>query len=124
MNLHIAAQSTPDLTLHILLEPQPNGHVWATVPALLNCSVEGANREEALQAIQRLLSERLATVEVLPVHISDKGETSSDSEYSWLPFLGMFKDDPYFAEIADELQAKRQIEDDEEIEIDWIEPNP
>ena len=70
MNLHVTAQSLSDITLHILLEQQANGHVWATVPALQNCALERATREEALEAIQQLLSERLATVEVLPVHIS------------------------------------------------------
>jgi predicted RNase H-like HicB family nuclease len=123
MNLHIATHSSPDMTLHILLEQQPNGHVWATVPALPNCSVERATREEALEAIQHLLSERLATVEVLPVHISAHVAPPLP-QYSWLPFLGMFKDDPYFAKIADELWAKRQVEDDTEIAIDEIEPNP
>lgn len=122
MNLHVNAQSTSEVMLHILLEPKANGHVWATVPALPNCSVERATREEAIEAIQQLLLERLATIEVLPVRVLDQTE-ASDLESSWLPFLGMFKDDRYFAEIADELRAKRQNEDDEEIAIDWIEPN-
>jgi hypothetical protein len=34
----------------------------------------------------------------------------------------MFKDDPYFAEISEELWAKRQSDDDDEIPIDWTEP--
>lgn len=122
MNLHVASQASPDIMLHILLEQQPNGHVWASVPALPNCSVDRATREEAIEAIQQLLSERLAAIEVLPVKISNS-DTPSIPTYTWKPFLGMFKDDPYFAEIADELRAKRQVEDDEEIEIDWIEPN-
>lgn len=123
MNLHVTSQSSSDITLHILLEQQANGHFWATVPTLPNCSVERATKEEAMEAIQQLLLERLSTVEVLPVQVSDRTNISSTSAPSWKPFLGMFKDDPYFAEIADELWAKRQVENDEEIEIDWIEPN-
>jgi hypothetical protein len=123
MNLHVTAQSSPDITLHILLEQQANGHFWATVPTLPNCSVERATKEEAIEAIQQLLLERLSTVEVLPVSVSASATIPSTSALSWKPFLGVFKDDPYFAEIADELWANRQVENDEEIEIDWIEPN-
>jgi predicted RNase H-like HicB family nuclease len=124
MNLHIAAQSSPDFTLHILLEQQPNGHIWATVPALPNCAVERSTREEALEAIQQLISERLTSVEVLPIHVTSIAESVSSTAPSWQPFLGIFKDDPYFAAIADQLRAKRQVDDDEEISIDWIQPNP
>jgi predicted RNase H-like HicB family nuclease len=124
MNLQLVSQSPPDFTLHILLEQQPNGHTWANVPALPNCAVERSTREEALEAIQRLISERLTSVEVLPIHISPTPHSASPTPQSWQPFLGMFKDDPYFAAIADELWAKRQSEDDEEISIDWTEPTP
>jgi predicted RNase H-like HicB family nuclease len=117
MNPHTFFSNPTDLTLHILLEPQNNGHVLAQVPALPNCTLERSTREEALAAIQQLLSEKLATVEVVPVHVSPTSPPTS----SWKPFLGKFKDDPYLTEIAAELWAKRQTEDDEEISIDWIE---
>ncbi|NJO40229.1 MAG: hypothetical protein HC769_29410 [Cyanobacteria bacterium CRU_2_1] len=70
MNLHVAAQSSSDITLHILLEQQANGHIRATVPALQNCSVERATREEALEAIQQLLLERLAAIKACVALIS------------------------------------------------------
>ncbi len=124
MNLQVSSPSATDITLHILLEPQANGHFWATVPALPNCSIKRETREEALEAIQQLLAERLANIEVIPVHLAAQADEPSTRENSWLPFLGMFKDDPLFAEIADEIQAKRQVNEDEEINIDWIEPNP
>jgi predicted RNase H-like HicB family nuclease len=120
MDLHTPSPTSADITLHILLEQQTNGRILAQVPALPNCTLERSTREEALEAIQQLLSEKLATVEVLPVHISPTPTSSETS--SWKPFLGMFKDDSYFAEIADELWAKRQTDDEEEISIDWIEP--
>ncbi|PSB19478.1 hypothetical protein C7B65_11205 [Phormidesmis priestleyi ULC007] len=123
MNLHAASQSSTDITWHILLEQQANGCVLATVPALPNCTLERSSREEALAAIRQLLSDRLASVEVLPVHISPTADSASSKEQSWPPFLGLFKDDRYFAELADELWAKRQVEDNEEISIEWIEPN-
>jgi predicted RNase H-like HicB family nuclease len=105
------------MTLHILLERQSNGHVLAQVSSLPGCTLERATREEAIEAIQKLLSEKLATVKLLPVHVLSQ---PSSSTQSWKPFLGMFKDDPYFAEISEELWAKRQSDDDEEIPIDWI----
>jgi predicted RNase H-like HicB family nuclease len=122
MNLQVTSLAANDITLHILLEPQANGRIWANVPELPNCALERATRDEALEAIQHLLAERLATVEVVPVHISPPANSSSFPAHSWQPFLGLFKDDPYFATIADELWAKRQVEDNAEIAIDWIEP--
>jgi predicted RNase H-like HicB family nuclease len=119
MNLRTTSPDSTGITLHILLEQQADGQILARVPALPNCTLERSTREEAIEAIQQLLSEKLSTVEVLPVHISPP---SPALPHSWKPFLGMFKDDPYFAEIADELWAKRQIEDESEISIDWIEP--
>lgn len=124
MNLHTATESKNDITLHILLEQQPNTEFRASIPALPNCTLERATREEALEAIQHLLSERLTTLEVLPVQIQVTADASSTQTHSWKPFLGMFKDDPYFSAIADELWAKRQLEDDEEIEVDSSELNP
>jgi predicted RNase H-like HicB family nuclease len=80
MNLQTSSSTTPDMTLHILLEQQSNGHVLMQVPALPNCTLERSTREEALEAIQQLLSEKLATVEVLPVHVSS---TPSPKPQSW-----------------------------------------
>jgi predicted RNase H-like HicB family nuclease len=105
MNLQTSSSTTPHITLHILLEQQSNGHVLVRIPALPNCTLERSTKEEALEAIQQLLAEDLATVEVLPVHVSP---TPSSQPQSWKPFLGMFKDDPYFAEISEKLWAKRQ----------------
>jgi predicted RNase H-like HicB family nuclease len=124
MKLHTASESQNEIALHILLEQQPNTQFRASIPALPNCTLERATREEALEAIQHLLSERLATLEVLPVQIPVTADASSTQAHSWKPFLGMFKDDPYFTAIADELWAKRQLEDDEEIAVDLSESNP
>ena len=107
MNLHVSSIQS-SASLHILLEPQTDGQIRASVPALLDCAVSRATREEAISAIQQLLSERLSTLEVLAVDLNP----SQEPEKPWMKFAGVFKDDPDFAAIVKALREEREIEED------------
>lgn len=107
MNLHVSPIQS-SASLHILLEQQSDGQVRASVPALLDCVVSRATREEAITAIQQLLSERLFTLEILAVDLNPPQEP----EKPWMKFAGAFKNDPDFAAIVKSLREEREIDDD------------
>jgi hypothetical protein len=107
MNLQVFPVQ-PSSFFHILLEQQSDGQVRASVPALLDCFVIRATREDAITAIQHLLSDRLATVEVLGVD----WDAPQTDEQPWMKFAGVFKHDPDFAAIVKTLRDEREIDDD------------
>ncbi|GAP93513.1 hypothetical protein NIES2104_00190 [Leptolyngbya sp. NIES-2104] len=67
-----------------------------------------ATREDAIAAIQQLLSERLSTIEVLAVDLNPTQEL----EKPWMKFAGVFKNDPDFMAIVKALREEREIDDD------------
>jgi hypothetical protein len=107
MNLQVSSVQ-PSASLQILLEQQPDGQIRALVPALPDCSVSRATREDAIAAIQQMLSDRLSTLEILAVDLNP----SQEAEKPWMKFAGVFKNDPDFAAIAQAIRAERDVEDD------------
>jgi len=87
----------------ILIEPSTDGQTTATVLELPLFQVKASDRETALQEIQRLLAQRLASAEVVSVSIPTPG-----NENPWLKYGGMFKDDADFEAITQGLQQERQ----------------
>lgn len=88
---------------NILIEPSPDGQTTATVLELPSFQVKASDRETALQDIQQLLAQRLASAEVVSISIPTPG-----NENPWLKYGGMFRDDADFEAITQELQQERQ----------------
>ncbi len=107
MNFYVSPIQS-SASLHILLEPQTDGQIRASVPALLDCAVSRATREEAIAAIQQLLRERLSTLEILEVDLN----SPQADEKPWMKFAGVFKNDPDFAAIVKTLREEREIDED------------
>jgi hypothetical protein len=95
--MNIELSSTAVFNLHVLLEQTASGRSIATIAELANCQVEADTRKKALEAIQKLASDRLSKVEVLPIEVSLK---ESARENPWAEFIGMFEGDAEFAEMA------------------------
>jgi hypothetical protein len=93
------------LNLHVLLEQTETGRIIASIAELANYQVEADTRQEALAAIQRLVSDRLSKAEVLPLAVS---LNKFKRENPWTEFIGMFEGDPEFAKMAAEWQAERE----------------
>ena len=91
---------------NILIEPTKDGQTTATVVELPTFHVTESNRQTALDKIQRLLSERLASAEI--VSISIPSDPLEKSENPWLKFGGIFKDDPDFDKIVRDMRAERE----------------
>ncbi len=109
-NMSTLLPSKADFNFHILLKQTNSGRVIASVAELANCQVEAETRTEALVAIQELVGDRLSDVEVLPLEVSLK---SIEAENPWTEFIGMFEGDAEFAEMAAQLRAERELEEDD-----------
>jgi hypothetical protein len=70
-------------------------------------SAEGATREEAITKVQQLCQDRLnGGAEVVTIEI---GAPS----HPWLPFAGMFKDDPDFQDVLAIMEENRRKMDED-----------
>ncbi|PSF36006.1 hypothetical protein C7H19_14775 [Aphanothece hegewaldii CCALA 016] len=103
-------QSTT-LTLHILLERTEVGKTIASILELPNCSVEEPTDEQAIESLKKMVASHLEKIEVIPLKIEIP--QSQQTEKPWMKFAGVFKDDPDFDEIVEELRAERNLMDDE-----------
>lgn len=101
------------MNLNVLLEKKQNGGAIASVLEIPAYRVEAETRELALAKLQELLSEHLASAEVVPLEIKLPHEEVTNA---WSSYAGIFKDDPDFAEIVRELRAERESDNDSEVD--------
>lgn len=87
---------------NILIEPAKDGQTMATVVELPTFQVTASNRQIALDEIQRLLTERLASAEMVSISVPPAA-----AENPWIKFGGIFKDDSDFEEIVRDIRAER-----------------
>lgn len=116
MNLHVSIKNTEQLNFHFLLEEDACGQIVGTIAELPGCQVTAKTQEEAIDALQQMTRDRMAKITVVPFSINVNVEEVEQKENPWLKFMGMYKDDPVFAEIAAEQRAERGLE-----HLGWIE---
>jgi hypothetical protein len=80
-----------------------HGRYRARVPMLPDCVSEGRSREEALWNVRATIADQLRHVEITRVDVEAPAESDP-----WEPFIGMWADDPTWAEFQAEITAYRQ----------------
>ena len=102
-------QPKPDVPgLTVLMEQETEGNYQAMVLGLSDCKAQGNTREEALTNISSILGDRLAKAELIYLEIKPP-----KPEHPWMKFAGMFKDDPQFDDMLEDIQALRRERDAE-----------
>lgn len=96
------------LTYSVLVEEGKEGGYKATVWGLPECEAAGATREEAMENVRRLVEARLERAEIVYLEME-----LPKPEHPWMKFAGMFKDDPYFDEMLEDIKALRRERDAE-----------
>jgi hypothetical protein len=104
-------QASTNLKVTLLVETLPSGQVAASVFELPDCRVEASTREEAITQIKATFLERLKHIETISWDVPVK-----TSEPAWMKFAGIFKDDPDFQEIMNQIQAERNCDDESEVD--------
>lgn len=99
------------MTYNVLLENEEKNQYKATVLGWSDCTARGNTRQEALNQLRQVIINRLARVEIIPIDIDEPIK-----EHPWLKFDGVFKNNPLFDEVIDEIKAYRaELEKDETI---------
>jgi hypothetical protein len=89
-------------TYKILLENTQDGSASATVLELPDLQITAPTSQEAIAKIQDKLTRRLAKAEIVSIQVP-----APTPRNPWIEFAGIFKDDPDFAAIAQEIRAER-----------------
>jgi hypothetical protein len=112
MNLAVSkAQPLNALSWHILLESQTDGQIAAWIAEWPDCRVVAASKEAAIEALEPLLNQRMANLEVMEFSFpTTVNESSEPHPLDNFPFID--KNDPEFIEFMAELRASRELDDD------------
>jgi hypothetical protein len=114
------ALSSPNTSTHafdVLIKPETEGNVSATVLGLPEYRATGSDRTSALAALQQLLAKNLSQAEIVSIDIA-----VPQPENPWLKMAGRFKDDPHFDEMLADIETYR-LERDVEMEHRFQEPD-
>ncbi len=89
------------MKLFVIVRAAPSGQFTAQVPGISELEATATTKEEAIQAVRKLLSEWLASGQLVPVELP--------VENPWLKFAGWAKDDPDYEMYLEELaRAKKE----------------
>ncbi len=106
--LDALSSQSEGFTYQVLLETESNGQVTATLWGLPECKAIGKNRDEAINNITQLISDRIDQAELVFVNIvRDKHQNN------WLKFAGMYQDNPVFDEVISYMKSERSQIDKE-----------
>jgi hypothetical protein len=95
------------MTYDVLIQPQPENMYRATVLGWPDLSVVGASEQMVIERIQQVIRERLSQGKIVQIEIDEDGVAATTPEHPWLPFLGMWKDDPTFDEFTAQIEVYR-----------------
>lgn len=96
------------MTYDILIQPQPGGMYRATVLGWPDLSAVGDNEQVVIERIKQRLRERLTQSKIVRIEVDETVTKTTASEHPWLPFLGMWKDDPTFDDLLAKMEAYRR----------------
>jgi predicted RNase H-like HicB family nuclease len=96
-------------TLNLILETLDNQKVVARSTEFPDCVAIADSREEAIAVMQQQLAERLKTIEFVSLSFPTANSPTSDE---LADSFGVFKDDPYFAEILQAMRDERELDTD------------
>ena len=108
ISLEIQQPQSDNLGLTVLVEQETEGNYQAIVLGLPDSKAQGNTRDEALAKISSILGDRLAKAELIHLEIKPP-----KPEHPWMKFAGMFKDDPQFDDMLEDIQALRRERDAE-----------
>jgi predicted RNase H-like HicB family nuclease len=112
--LNLTIPNLTNLRVNIILQEKEEGGAIASFLEIPSYRVEAATREQAIEALKRMMEQHLAQSEIIPLDIPLSRPNSSENP--WTKFSGIFKDDPDFAEIVEEIRAERLSDDESEID--------
>jgi hypothetical protein len=97
------APPTSRIPYPISVEQQSNGKWLAQVFGWADCQAEAASREAAIAGIEQTLKDRLTHMDVVFIDLP-----TPQTEDPWMKHAGMFKDEPLFDRVLEEIATYRR----------------
>lgn len=95
-------KTSPKLNYDVLIE-QNDSNFIATALGLPDCQATGVTKEEALNNLTKILTQRLANAEIVSLEIEPPKK-----EHPWMKLAGKYKDDPQFDEMMEYIEQERR----------------
>ena len=100
------------MRISVLIEPVPGHGYRAKGGEPFALAAEGATRDDALQKLRELIEGKVsAGAEVVTLDVPV-------TEHPWLPFAGMFRDDPLVEEWKETMAELRRQADDADLDTE------
>lgn len=99
------------------VKQQANGQWLAQVIGWEDCQAEADSREGAIVQIQQNLRDRLIQMDIVFIDIP-----TPKTEDPWMKHAGMFKDDPLFDQVLEEIETYRRELDANRSELHPTDP--
>jgi hypothetical protein len=107
-SLTTPSSQSEGFTYQGLIETEPDGKISATLWGLSECKAIGKNREEAINKLIQLVSDRIKLAEIVSLNI-----VPDQPQNPWMKFAGMYKDNPLFDEVISYMESERSQVDEE-----------
>ena len=107
-NFSIPNSETTKYNYDVLIEQKGKDKITATLLGWQDFQTEGATKEEALDKLRQILNKRLQKTEIVSLEIE-----LPQTKHPWMEFAGMYKDNPLFDEVLEDIQTNRQKIDQE-----------
>lgn len=95
------------MTYDVLIQPQPEGVYRATVLGWPELSVVGNSEQTAIERVRQVLKQWLAQGKIVRIEVDEPVSGTDALTHPWLPFLGMWRDDPTFDSFLARMEAYR-----------------
>jgi predicted RNase H-like HicB family nuclease len=100
------------MRISVLIEPVPGHGYRAKGGEPFALMAEGATRDDALQELRKLIEGKVsAGAEIVTLDVPVV-------EHSWLPFAGMFRDDPLVDEWKETMAELRRQADEADLDAE------
>ncbi len=105
-----------EIKLTLMLEAQTLGNFVASVLEFPSCREEADTKDGAIAQLEAALVEKMARTEVRPWSIALPTAKNEVDEPTWAKFAGIFKDNPMFDQVMEQIQADREAWGEEEMD--------
>ncbi|GEM_PF-6909143 len=92
--------------LNLILETLDNQKISARSAEFPDCIAIADTREDAIAIIQHKLFDRLKAIEFISIPLP----IATPPTHNLADSFGVFKDDPYFAEILQQMRDERELD--------------
>jgi hypothetical protein len=99
------------MTYNAVVENRDGEGFWATILGWPACTAVASTREGALAKLRQTLHDRLSKAEIVSLEVE-----VPENAHPWAKFAGMFKDDPLFDRVVEDIEAYRREIDAESMD--------